>query len=36
MWFKNYGSLDNYVTKVLSGMNNAKKIAQEVIDNDIG
>jgi len=36
MWFKNYGSLDNYTAKVLGGMNNAKKIAQEVIDNDIG
>ena len=36
MWFKNYGSLDNYTAKVLGGMSNAKKIAQEVIDNDIG
>jgi hypothetical protein len=34
MWFKNYGSLDNYVTKVLGGMNNAKKIAQEVINKN--
>ena len=34
MWFKNYGSLDNYTAKVLGGMNNAKKIAQEVIDKN--
>ena len=34
MWFKNYGSLDNYTAKVLGGMNNAKKIAQEVINKN--